>query len=44
MNKSKHNCFLVFILLYFKLTTCFGLFVRPSSGNKIHIVRGSYTT
>jgi len=30
---------LVFI---FKLTTCFGLFVRPSSGHKIYVVRGSY--
>jgi len=29
--------------IYF-LTTCFDRFVRPSSGHKIYIVRGSYTT
>jgi len=27
----------------FKLSTCFSLFVRPSSGHKIYVIRGSYT-
>jgi len=31
------------IFLVFKLTTCFGLYFRPSSGHKTYIIGGCYT-
>jgi len=42
INKSQHNSFLLFIYLNFD--NMFRPFVfRPSSGQKIYVVRGSYT-
>jgi hypothetical protein len=42
LGKSQHN--MVFCCCLFNLTTCFGLFFRPSSGHKIYIVWGNYDT
>jgi len=33
----------VFFVVLFKLTTCFGLCFRPSSDHKIYIIGGCYT-